>query len=85
VDKVRKVPVLHMACGQLDVNKIDPQVNTFFYFLRTSDEGIPSFDTYDDCLNEILNYVIVGALNRKFLFSLNRMLIEVRLTQYDCD
>jgi len=83
VEKVRKVPVLHMKCGQLDISNIDPQVNTFFYFLRTSDEGIPSFDTYDECLDQILHYVVVGTLGRKFLFSLNRMLVDVRIAQYD--
>jgi len=77
------VPVLHMTCGQLDLNNIDPQVNTFFYFLRTSDEGIPSFDSYDECLDNILNYVVVGMLGRKFLYSLNRILVDVRIDQYD--
>jgi hypothetical protein len=83
VERVRKVPVLHMTCGQLDLNNIDPQVNTFFYFLRTSDEGIPSFDSYDECLDNILNYVVVGMLGRKFLYSLNRILVDVRIDQYD--
>ncbi|EZA57210.1 Dynein heavy chain 10, axonemal [Ooceraea biroi] len=77
VEKVRKTPVLHMMCGKLDTSKIDPQVSTFFYFLRTSDEGIPSFDTYEECLGEIVNYLVVGALNSRFLYSLNRILIDV--------
>ncbi|KYQ51703.1 Dynein heavy chain 10, axonemal [Trachymyrmex zeteki] len=77
VEKVRQVPMLHMICGQIDDSRIDLQDITFFYFMRTSDEGIPSFDTYDECLNEITNYVVVGSLDRKFLFSLNRILVNV--------
>ncbi|XP_011874224.1 PREDICTED: dynein heavy chain 10, axonemal [Vollenhovia emeryi] len=77
VEKVRQVPVLHMICGQIDSKRIDLQDVTFFYFMRTSDEGIPSFDTYEECLNEITNYVVVGSLDRKFLSSLNRILVNV--------
>lgn len=77
VERVRQVPVLHMICGQIDANRTDLQDITFFYFMRTSDEGIPSFDTYEECLNEITNYVVVGSLNRNFLSSLNRTLVNV--------
>ncbi|KYN03638.1 Dynein heavy chain 10, axonemal, partial [Cyphomyrmex costatus] len=77
VEKVRQVPVLHMICGPVDDSRTDLQDITFFYFMRTSDEGIPSFDTYEECLNEITNYVVVGSLDRKFLSSLNRILVNV--------
>ncbi|XP_070520949.1 dynein axonemal heavy chain 10 [Cardiocondyla obscurior] len=77
VEKVRQVPVLHMICGQIDSNKTDLQDVTFFYFMRTSDESIPSFDTYEECLNEITNYIIVGSLDRQVLSCLNRILVSV--------
>ncbi|XP_011639724.2 dynein heavy chain 10, axonemal [Pogonomyrmex barbatus] len=76
VEKVRQVPVLHMICGQIDSSRTDLQDVTFFYFMRTSDEGIPSFDTYEECLNEITNYIVVGSLNSNFLASLNRILVN---------
>ncbi|CAL1680177.1 unnamed protein product [Lasius platythorax] len=77
VEKVCQVPALHMICGQIDGNRTDLQDITFFYFMRTSDEGIPSFDTYEECLNEITNYVVVGSLNSRFLASLNKILVNV--------
>ncbi|KAG5332872.1 DYH10 protein, partial [Acromyrmex heyeri] len=77
VEKVRQVPVLHMICGQIDDSRTDLQDITFFYFMRTSDKSVPSFDTYEECLNEITNYVVVGSLDRKFLSSLNRILVNV--------
>ncbi|KYN43305.1 Dynein heavy chain 10, axonemal, partial [Trachymyrmex septentrionalis] len=77
VEKVRQVPVLHMICGTIDDSRTDLQDITLFYFMRTSDEGVRSFDTYEECLNEITNYVVVGSLNRKFLSSLNRILVNV--------
>jgi len=85
VEKVRQVPVLHMICGQIDGNRTDLQDVTFFYFMRTSDEGIPSFDTYEECLNKITNYVVVGSLNGKFLSSLNRILVNVSTVRYNRD
>jgi len=83
VEKVRKVPMIHMICGQVDSSRTDLQDITFFYFMRTSDEGIPSFDTYEECLNEITSYVVVGSLGEKFLPSLDRILIDVRIVQYN--
>lgn len=77
VEKVRQVPVLNMICGQVDGNRTDLQDVTFFYFMRTSDESVPIFDTYEECLNEITNYMVVGSLDRKFLSSLNRVLVNV--------
>ena len=79
VEKVRQVPVLHMICGTIDDSRTDLQDITLFYFMRTSDEGVRSFDTYEECLNEITNYVVVGSLNRKFLSSLNRILVNVSI------
>ncbi|KAG5320172.1 DYH10 protein, partial [Pseudoatta argentina] len=77
VEKVCQVPVLHIICGQIDNSRTDLQDITFFYFMRTSDKSVPSFDTYEECLNEITNYVVVGSLDRKFLSSLNRILVNV--------
>ncbi|XP_018050925.1 PREDICTED: dynein heavy chain 10, axonemal [Atta colombica] len=77
IEKVRQVPMLHMICGQIDDSRTDLEDITFFYFMRTSDESIPFFDTYEECLNEITNYVVVGSLDRKFLSSLNRILVNV--------
>lgn len=85
VEKVRQVPVLNMICGQIDGNRTDLQDVTFFYFMRTSDEGIPSFDSYEECLNEITNYVVVGSLNSNFLSSLNQILINVSTVPYNRD
>ncbi|XP_011694340.1 PREDICTED: dynein heavy chain 10, axonemal [Wasmannia auropunctata] len=77
VEKVRQIPVLHMISGQVDGSRTDLQDVTFFYFMRTGDEGIPSFDTYEECLDEITNYLVVGSLGRNFLLSLNMILIDV--------
>lgn len=82
VEKVREVPVLHMICGQIDGNRTDLQDVTFFYFMRTSDEGVPSFDTYEECLDEITSYLVVGSLDSRYLASLNRMLVDVRIARY---
>lgn len=78
VEKVREVPVLHMICGHIDGSRIDLPDTTFFYFMRTSDEGVPSFDTYEECLDEMPSYIAVGSLGGRFLASFNRMLVEVR-------
>ncbi|XP_076621651.1 dynein heavy chain at 89D [Colletes latitarsis] len=77
VEKVRKVPMLHMICGELDGGRTDLQDVTLFYFLRTSDQGIPSFDSYQECTEKITSYLAVGSLHGKFLVSLNRMLVQV--------
>lgn len=72
-----------MICGQIDGSRTDLQDVTFFYFMRTSDEGVPSFDTYDECLDEITSYIVVGSLGGGFLPSLNRMLVDVRIARYN--
>ncbi|KAG7199559.1 hypothetical protein KM043_014170 [Ampulex compressa] len=77
VERVQKTPVLNMICGEVDGNRADLKDTTFYYFLRTSDEGIPPFDTYEECLEEITSYLIVGSLKGKFLVSLNRLLVQV--------
>ncbi|KAK1133358.1 hypothetical protein K0M31_011173 [Melipona bicolor] len=77
VKKVRKIPILHMICGEVDGSRTDLQDVTLFYFLRTTDEGVPNFDSYIDCEEEITSYLVVGSLQGKFLVSLNRMLVEV--------
>lgn len=81
VEKVRYIPVLHMKCGQLDVKRIEADVSTFFYFLRSGEEGVPSYDSYEDCNNGIAKHVVVGSIKRNFLFSLNRILNEVRIVR----
>nr|XP_031841739.1 dynein heavy chain 10, axonemal [Nomia melanderi] len=77
VEKVRRIPVLHMICGEVDGGRADLQDTTLFYFLRTTDEGIPSFDSYQECCEEITQYLVVGSLQGKFLVTLNRMLNQV--------
>nr|XP_033194235.1 dynein heavy chain 10, axonemal-like [Bombus vancouverensis nearcticus] len=77
VEKVRKIPNLHMICGKVDGSRTDLHDVTLFYFLRTIDEGIPNFDSYNDCDEQITQYLVVGSLQGKFLVSLNRMLVEV--------
>lgn len=67
-----------MICGEVDGSRTDLQDVTLFYFLRTTDEGVPNFDSYADCEDEITSYLVVGSLQGKFLVSLNRMLVEVR-------
>lgn len=77
VEKVRKIPNLHMICGKVDGSRTDLHDVTLFYFLRTIDDGIPNFDSYNDCDEQITQYLVVGSLQGKFLVSLNRMLVEV--------
>ncbi|XP_057328415.1 dynein axonemal heavy chain 10-like isoform X2 [Microplitis mediator] len=77
VDKVIEIPVIHITCGQLTQNDPELMKNNFFYFLRTSDEKIPNFDSQETCDDEILNYIVVGSLNGFFLESLNEMLVNV--------
>lgn len=79
IKKIRKLPVLHMICGEIDSSRTDLQDVTLFYFMRSNEEGIPSYDTYEECLDDITDYIIVGSLNGKFLISLNRILIDVRI------
>ncbi|KOC59925.1 Dynein heavy chain 10, axonemal [Habropoda laboriosa] len=76
VEKVIKIPVLHMLCGKVDGGRADLQDVTLFYFLRTSDEGVPNFDSYQECENEITNYLVVGSLQGKFLVSMNKILVQ---------
>lgn len=68
-----------MICGEIDGSRTDLQDVTLFYFMRTTDEGIPSFDTYEECLDDITSYLVVGSLDGRFLASLNRMLTDVRI------
>nr|XP_034180267.1 dynein heavy chain 10, axonemal [Osmia lignaria] len=77
VEKVEKVPVLHIICGELDGSRNDLHDVTLFYFLRTKDEGVPPFDSYQECDEEITNYLVVGSLQGRFLLSMNRMLAQV--------
>lgn len=66
-----------MICGKVDGSRTDLYDVTLFYFLRTIDDGIPNFDSYIDCDEQITQYLVVGSLQGKFLVSLNRMLVEV--------
>ncbi|XP_026670097.1 dynein heavy chain 10, axonemal [Ceratina calcarata] len=77
MEKVRKTPILHIICGEVDGSRPDLQDVTLFYFLRTTDEGVPNFDSYAECQELITNYLVVGSLQGRFLVSLNRMLVEV--------
>lgn len=77
VEKLEKVPILHMICGELDGSRTDLHDVTLFYFLRTKDEGVPPFDSYQECDEEITNYLVVGSLQGRFLLSMNRMLVQV--------
>ncbi|XP_076299607.1 uncharacterized protein LOC143218359 [Lasioglossum baleicum] len=77
VEKVKTSPVLHMICGEVDGSRTDLQDTTLFYFLRVTDEGIPSFDSYQECCDKITKYLVVGSLQGKFLVSLSRMLSQV--------
>ncbi|XP_076380407.1 dynein heavy chain at 89D [Megalopta genalis] len=77
VDKVKKIPVLHLICGEVDGSKAELQETTLFYFLRVTDEGVPSFDSLQECYAEITQYLVVGSLQGKFLVTLSRMLSQV--------
>lgn len=77
VDTIEKIPKLHMICGEVDGGRADLQNLTLFYFMRTTDAGVPAFDSYKECLEEITRYLIVGSIQGKFLLSLNKMLVQV--------
>ncbi|XP_076395908.1 uncharacterized protein LOC143265792 [Megachile rotundata] len=77
VERVKKVPALHMICGELDGSRTDLHDVTLFYFLRTHDEGIPPFDSYEECNDEIAKYLVVGSLQGRYLLSMNRILLQV--------
>lgn len=77
VERVEKIPILHMICGQVDGDRADLQNVTLFYFMRASDKGIPAFDTYEECMQEITSYLVVGSVKEKFLLSLNKILVQV--------
>lgn len=66
-----------MICGEMNGSRTDLQDAVLFYFLRTTVEGIPYFDSYQECQGEITNYLAVGSLQGKFLLSMNRLLVEV--------
>ncbi|KZC13452.1 Dynein heavy chain 10, axonemal [Dufourea novaeangliae] len=77
IERVRYTPVIHIICGEVDGGRADLQDVTLFYFLRTTDEGVPSFDSEKECLEEITRYLVVGSLHGKFLVSLKRMFTQV--------
>lgn len=74
---MRKTPILHMFCGEVDGSKPELQDVTLFYFMRTTHDGIPSFDSYTECDEQMTHYLIVGSLNGKFLISMHRMITQV--------
>lgn len=77
MEKVRKTPILHMFCGEVDGSKPELQDVTLFYFMRTTHDGIPHFDSYAECDEQMTHYLIVGSLNGKFLISMHRMITQV--------
>ncbi|XP_076683165.1 uncharacterized protein LOC143376572 [Andrena cerasifolii] len=77
VDTIERIPKLHMICGEVDGGRADLQNLTLFYFMRTTDVGVPAFDSYKECLEEITKYLIVGSIQGKFLLSLNKMLVQL--------
>ncbi|PBC34043.1 Dynein heavy chain 10, axonemal [Apis cerana cerana] len=74
---VRKTPILHMFCGEVDGSRPELQEVTLFYFMRTTHDGIPNFDSYSECDEQMTHYLIVGSLNGKFLISMHRMVTQV--------
>lgn len=74
-----EIPVIHIIFGEINLN--DPElVNmNLFYFLRTSEEAIPSFDTLHMSNKQMEDYLNVGSLNGDFLNTLNKILIHVSL------
>ena len=80
MEKVRKTPILHMFCGEVNGSKPELQNVTLFYFMRTTHDGIPSFDSYAECNEQMTHYLIVGSLNGKFLISMHRMITQVLLS-----
>ncbi|XP_028981786.1 dynein heavy chain 10, axonemal [Diachasma alloeum] len=77
VDKVVQIPVIHMLCGEIDPDDKELHDATLFYFLRTKDRGIPAFDTWQACHEQITEYMIVGSLHGQFLQSMNNILVNV--------
>lgn len=79
VDKVVQKPVIHMFCGEINPSNPELKNHNLFYFLRTSEEGIPSFDSWESCNGRMTDYLIVGSINGSILSSLKNMLINVSL------
>ncbi|XP_012272400.1 dynein heavy chain 10, axonemal [Orussus abietinus] len=77
VEKVLRIPVLHMFCGKIDANDPELQGVNLIYFLRTNENGVPPYETYEECNADIVDYLIVGSLNGKFLSSFHKMLTGV--------
>ncbi|XP_011310250.1 dynein heavy chain 10, axonemal [Fopius arisanus] len=77
VDKVVQIPVIHMLCGEIDPHNKELQGVTLFYFVRTKDKGIPAFDTWQACHEQITEYMIVGSLRAPFLQAMNNLLVHV--------
>ncbi|KAK2587900.1 hypothetical protein KPH14_003996 [Odynerus spinipes] len=77
VDREKKRPVVHMICGEIDGNKFDLENVNFFYFMRTSEEPVPPFETKEECLDQMPSYMIVGSINGRFLSSLNTLITQV--------
>ncbi|KAI4497256.1 hypothetical protein M0802_007740 [Mischocyttarus mexicanus] len=77
VDKERKKPIIHIICGEIDGQNFDLQNVNFFYFMRSNEEAIPPFETYEECIDQMPKNLIVGSINGHFLSSLNALLVQV--------
>ena len=71
-----------MFCGEIDGRRSDLGDVNLIYFMRTNDDGLPPFDSFDECSAEMPSYIIVGSLNGKFLSTLNRMITNVSANIY---
>ncbi|XP_043285221.1 uncharacterized protein [Venturia canescens] len=65
-----------MFFGEIDPNNKEIENSNLFYFMRTSEEGIPAFESYEDCNKRITNYLIVGSLNGNLLPAMNMLLVH---------
>nr|KAF7430111.1 hypothetical protein H0235_006509 [Vespula pensylvanica] len=77
VDKEIEKPIIHIICGEIDSKSFDVKDINFFYFMRINEEPIPPFETYEECVDQMPNCMIVGSINGHFLASLETLLVQV--------
>lgn len=77
MDKEIEKPIIHIICGEIDSKSFDLKDINFFYFMRINEEPIPPFETYEECVDQMPNCMIVGSINGHFLASLETLLVQV--------
>lgn len=81
---IQEMQIAYMMHGQftpLDVENTQKDTR-YVYFIRLTEEAIPNFDTYDEALAQMPDYVLTGSCMSNLLQSVIGMLKGVRKIFY---